>query len=320
MKLKSTSRREFVKLAVASGVAVHLPVGASSMPAQPPAFPIGLQLYTVGPQFDEDPIGTLQKVAATGYKEVELSPLTKVPFKEIKKALTESGLKSPSGHFLLPDLMSNVEERIGSAKDLGQEFMIVTVPWVADLSRFQGSSPENQMATMRAMLNGLTLDDWKWNAEQFNRIGEQIKKAGLQLGYHNHNFEFRRIGDTTGYDEFLRLTDSNLVCLELDCGWMRVAGRDPVVYLTKFPKRYRLLHIKDFKRGFTPTTTLMMDAPGGPVPTELGEGAIDYTRILEVARKGEIRSIFVEQEPPFKEMPALEAIKVDYDYLAHLVV
>src|SRR5207245_10746746 len=64
------------------------------------------------------------------------------------------------------------------------------------------------------MLNGLTLDDWKWNAEQFNKLGEQVKKAGLQLGYHNHNFEFKKIGDTTGYDEFLRLTDPKLVALD----------------------------------------------------------------------------------------------------------
>jgi sugar phosphate isomerase/epimerase len=197
---------------------------------------------------------------------------------------------------------------------LGQEFMIVTVPWVADPSRFQSKSG-NQMEMIRAMLNGLTLDDWKWNAEQFNQVGGKIKKAGLQLGYHNHNFEFRKIGDVTGYDEFLRLTDPDLVCLELDCGWMAVAGLDPVAYLTRYPKRYRLLHIKDFKRGFTPTTALMSEAPGAPVPTELGRGAIDYTGILAAARKGNIRSTFVEQEPPFKEMPALEAIQVDYDYL-----
>ena len=124
---------------------------------------------------------------------------------------------------------------------------------------------------------------------------------------------------TAGYDEFLRLTDPELVCLELDCGWMVVAGQDPVAYLTKFPNRYRLLHVKDFEKGFAQTTTLMMDAPGGPVPTELGRGGIDYTKILAAARKGKVTNIFVEQEPPFNEMPALEAIKVDYDYLNPLV-
>jgi hypothetical protein len=82
---------------------------------------------------------------------------------------------------------------------------------------------------LRAILNGLTLEDWKWKAEQFNKIGDQIKRAGLQLGYRNLEFEFRKIGESTGYDDFLRFTDSELVALELDCGWMTVAGLDPVL-------------------------------------------------------------------------------------------
>ncbi|MGH9582137.1 MAG: sugar phosphate isomerase/epimerase family protein, partial [Bryobacteraceae bacterium] len=88
--------------------------------------------------------------------------------------------------------------------------------------------------------------------------------------------------------------------------------------LTKYPDRYRLLHIKDFHKGFTPTTTLMSHGPGAPVPTELGRGAIDYRPIFRAARKAHIRAYYVEQEPPFTEMPALEAIKVDYDYLKNL--
>src|SRR6478672_2672177 len=83
-----------------------------------------------------------------------------------------------------------------------------------------------------------------------------------------HNFEFKRYGSVTGYDEFLRLTDPELVKLELDCGWVVVAGKDPVAYLTKYPERYRLLHIKDFKKGFIPRTTLLDKNPGAPVPTE----------------------------------------------------
>ena len=99
---------------------------------------------------------------------------------------------------------------------------------------------------------------------------------------------------------------------------MTVAGHDPVDYLTKYPERYPLLHIKDFHKGFTPTTKLADHGPNAPVPTELGRGAIDYRKILSVASKGQIRALFVEQEPPFTEMPALEAIKVDYNYLKNL--
>jgi sugar phosphate isomerase/epimerase len=198
--------------------------------------------------------------------------------------------------------------------------MVVTVPWVADPSKVKSNPPGDQIAFFLALIQSLTLDDWKWNAEQFNRVGEQVKKAGLQLGYHNHNFEFKSYGTTTGYDEFIRLTDPDLVKLELDCGWMTVAGHDPGAYLTKYPERYRLLHIKDFHKGFTPTTKLADQGPNAPVPTELGRGAIDYRKIFSAASKGQIRALFVEQEPPFTEMPALEAIKVDYRYLKNLHV
>lgn len=282
--------------------------------------PIGLEMYTVGADFDKDPLGTMQKVAAAGYQIVELSPqgpTSKVSVADIKKGLTQTGLKNPSGHYMLPDLQTHLDERVNAARELGESYMIVSVPWVADPSRFQSSSG-NQMDMFRNMLNGLTLDDWKWNAEQFNKVGEQVKKAGLQLGYHNHNFEFRKIGDTTGYDEFVRLTDPELVALQMDVGWVTVAGHDPIAYLKKFPTRYRLLHIKDFKKGFTPTTTLMGDPATAPVPTELGRGGIDYSKVLDAAAKDVI--LYVEQEPPFKEMPALEAMKVDFDYLHHLKV
>ena len=291
------------------------------MSATPLNEPVGLQLYTVGADIDKDPCGTLKKIAAIGYKQVELSPLAKVSNADLKKALDDNGLKNPSGHYMLFDLIANLQQKIDIAHQLGQQFMVVTVPWVADTSRFKVDPAAGQMGLFLAVINGLTLDDWEWNAEQFNKIGEQVKKAGLRLGYHNHNFEFRTFGSnpgdsTTGYDEFIRLTDAQYVKLELDCGWMVVAGLDPAIYLTRYPDRYRLLHIKDFKKGFTPRTTLMDKDPGAPVPTELGRGGIDYSRIFTAARKGKIAAYFVEQEPPFTEMPALKAIEVDYEYLS----
>jgi sugar phosphate isomerase/epimerase len=290
------------------------------MHGNPLGLPIGLQLYTLGKEMDNDPVGTLKLVAAAGYQEVELSPLAKLSPADLRKALADTGLKNPSGHYLLPDLLKDLQSKVDFAKELGQEYMIVTVPWVADPSRIKPGMSEDQMGFFLALTRELTLDDWKWNAEQFNRVGEQVKKSGLQLGYHNHNFEFRSYGSVTGYDEFLRLTIPDLVKLELDCGWMTVAGKDPVVYLRKYPERYRLLHIKDFHKGFTPRTTLMDKNPGAPIPTELGRGAVDYRRIFDAARNAKIRSLFVEQEPPFTEMPALEAIKVDYAYLKKLDV
>jgi sugar phosphate isomerase/epimerase len=318
---KIKSRRAFLQQTasglIASGMAASL-LEIPTMNASPLNLPIGLQLYTVAPEMDGDAAGTLKAVAAAGYKQVELSPLGKTPAKELKKALDDAGLKNPSGHYLLPDLISNLPAKIEYAHEFGQEFMVVTVPWVADPSRFKTDPKDGEMGIFLAIISGLTLDDWKWNAEQFNKVGEQVKKAGLQLAYHNHNFEWKTYGGVTGYDEFLRLTDPGLVKLELDCGWITVAGHDPVAYLTKFPGRYSLLHIKDFRKGFTPRTTLMGKDPGAPVPTELGQGAIDYRKIFAAAKNAQIRAYFVEQEAPFTEMPALEAIKADSDYMKNL--
>ena len=313
-----TSRRTFLKTAAASAAAAPFLIECQSMSATPLNQPIGLQLYTVGADLDKDPIATLKQIAKVGYKLVELSPLAKISNADLKKALDDNGLKNSSGHYMLFDLMSNLQQKIDLAHQFGQQFMVVTVPWVADPTRFKVDPAAGQMGMFLAVINGLTLDDWQWNAEQFNKLGEQIQKAGLTLAYHNHNFEFRPFGTTTGYDQFLSLTDPNFVKLELDCGWMVVAGLDPALYLTRYPDRYRLLHIKDFKKGFTPRTTLMDQSPGAPVPTELGRGGIDYARIFSAARKGKIAAYFVEQEPPFKEIPALEAIKVDFDYLNNL--
>ncbi len=291
------------------------------MEARTLQMPIGLELYTVGKEMEEDPHGTLKQVAAVGYKEVELSPMSKLGAKELRQMLDDVGLSNPAGHYLLPDLLKDFDGKIAFAKALGQHYIVVTVPWIQDMSRIHADPKAGQMGFFMAMLAAFTLDDYKWNAEQFNKVGEQVRQAGLQLAYHNHNFEFKEFaGGVTGYDEFVHLTDPELVKLEMDCGWVTVAGRDPVAYLHKFPERYQLLHIKDFKKGFTPTTKLGETGEGAPVPTELGRGGIDYSKIFAAAKKAQIVSIFVEQEPPFKEMPALEAMKVDYDYLHKLHV
>ncbi len=98
------------------------------MNANPLGFSIGLQLYTVEKEMEEDPAGTLKRVAAVGYKEVETSPFSKISTQDLRKLLDDAGLKSPSGHHLLPDLQIKLQEKIDRAKELGQEYMVVTVP------------------------------------------------------------------------------------------------------------------------------------------------------------------------------------------------
>jgi sugar phosphate isomerase/epimerase len=284
--------------------------------------PIGLQLYTLGEDLKRDFDGTLAAVSKIGYRTVELAGLAEHSAADWRQALDRAQLKCPSIH-VPPHSKTGVNlDELGALAEVAHALGIGTVvcPMFNFPERFSlQPQPGEDTGKMLARLGAsMTLDDWKWNAEQFDKIGAQIKKAGLQLGYHNHNFEWTSFNGVTGYDEFLRLTDPELVKLELDCGWATVAGQDPAAYLTKYPDRYRLLHIKDFKHGFTPRTTLMDNGPGAPVPTELGRGAIDYRKIFVAAQKAGIRALFVEQEPPFTEMPALEAIKVDFDYMKNL--
>ena len=116
------------------------------------------------------------------------------------------------------------------------------------------------------------------------------------------------------YDEFLRLTDPKLVFMELDCFWTTFAGKDPVTYMEKYPGRFPLLHIKDLKPGFPPST----DSFKGKPYAEVGKGIIDWKRIFQAAPKGGIRFYYVEQDEC--DRPPIESIRISHDFLNKLSV
>jgi sugar phosphate isomerase/epimerase len=148
-----------------------------------------------------------------------------------------------------------------------------------------------------------------------NQIGAKAKAAGLKYAYHNHNYEFERVSSTRyGYDVLLEETDPETVFFEIDCGWMTVAGASPVEYMKQHPRRFRMLHIKDFVRPSHPTIELR--GANRPKGTELGKGFIDYTPIFAAGKQAGIEHVFAEEEGPY-EVPQLEAAKVDFDYLNH---
>jgi sugar phosphate isomerase/epimerase len=302
------SRREFLMEtggALAAGAVVL--ANPSRLFANPLGKPIGLQLYTVKEQMQKDFAGTLKQVAAVGYKEVETAGFFDKKPAEVKKSLEDAGLHCGSMHIG----MGGIEETIPFAKEVGAKYVIssVTLP--------KPPSGKMDMKGFMAQIASFTQDDYKLMAQRCNEMGEQAKKAGLQFGYHNHNFEFKPFPDGGfGYDVLLSSTDPSLVKFELDCGWMVAAGHDPVEYLTKYPKRYRLLHIKDFQGG-TPVS-VGLDEASRPKPAELGRGHIEYPPIFSAAKKTEVEWFYVEQEPPYEDMPVMEAIKVDYEYLHKL--
>jgi sugar phosphate isomerase/epimerase len=303
----ATSRRRFLAGGVA-GLAAWggLAARARRAEADPIGLPIGLQLYTVRELASKDFEGTLRKVAAIGYQEVELYSLFDRKPKGVRKALDDAGLKCVSAHFGVPALREGLDARIDEAKELGLSFMICPFPGVADASRMKAGGP--------SFVESMTLDDWKWNADLFNKVGERVKKAGMRFGYHNHHIEFRDFGGVTAFDELLRRTEPGLVTIELDCGWVKVAGRDPAEFIAKHEDRVGLLHVKDIKAGADPSTRF-----GPPVPfAEVGRGSIDWPKVFQAAKKADVKRYYVEQDTT--ERPPLEAIKISRDYLHDLKV
>lgn len=300
------ARRSFLKAAGLTGAAV-LSGGLSvaAWPKDRKRVP-GIQLYMVKDALEKDPSGTLQRLRSYGYREVETAGFGNLSAGEFRKLVSDAGLTCPSAH-----LFFGFEESgklLDDAKALGAEYVVSSILLSNPPSLLSGNFPEILKA-----INALTLDDFKKIASLANQIGRQAKQAGLQYVYHNHNFEFRDHNGQTGYSILLAETDPELVKFEADCGWMAAAGVDPVDYLQRYSHRIQMIHVKDFLAGTAPSTVLA--DPAGPKSTELGRGRIDCRAILAAASSAGVKHYFVEQEPPFTEMSALEAAKVDCAYI-----
>jgi len=298
--MPSISRRTFLKTASASVAGAVALKSAPGLMANALGLPLGLQLYSVRDVLPKDYEGTLRKLAALGYREVEAAGFFNHTALEVKEAMNHAGLRCLSSHYPLKDLLPKLEETIQYGKDLGLQYMVCSSPWFKDPSRMKDPGS-------RAARESMTLDDWKWNAEQFNHVGERVKTAGMSFAYHNHTPEFRSENGVMFYDELLRSTDAAKVSMELDCGWAAVAGQDPADLLKRYADRIVMLHVKDFK--LTPATT----PATAPSSTEMGHGTIDYHPIFAAAKKANIKHAFVEQEE--FDMPQMEALKIDADYM-----
>src|SRR5688572_3135883 len=196
--------------------------------------PIGLQLYTVRDVAAKDLVGTLAKLQAIGYREVETAGFYGKSGKEMRQILADHGMTAPSAHSSMGEIQKNMQKLVDGAAEVGAKYFICAFP----------SLPGNKPPSA-AIAKEITLDDWKWNAEQLNKLGEVAKKAGLQAGYHNHNMEFRTFNGVTAFDHLLKLTDPKLVTIELDLGWVVTAGLDPAKYIKQHADRISLLHVKD---------------------------------------------------------------------------
>ena len=165
-------------------------------------------------------------------------------------------------------------------------------------------------------------DGYKRVAEFFNKAGETSKKAGIQFGYHNHYWEFipdAKLGGKLPYDYLLDSTDANFVKMELDIGWIGVAGQDPVAYFKRYPGRYPLVHVKDFKKLPHLTAEQLETFDSKKLEeegmTEPGHGELDWKRIFASADQGGIQHFFVEHDAP---KDAFASLTASYAYLSAL--
>lgn len=291
------SRRRFVQgAAMTAAAAAILP--APMLHATPFGLPLGLQLYSVREQLQTDFAGTLKQVASVGYREVEAAGFYEHSPDEVKKAMEDAGLRCVSGHYPFATLAKGIDPIIDFHKKIRADYIICSSPG----RRVPGSHGEP------------SLDDVKFNAEQFNKWGQQVKAAGLQFGYHNHTGEFAPVDGQIPYDVLLKNTDPKLVVMELDCGWVTVGGGSPEHYLSTYSNRIHMLHVKDFKSDPGHTSNR-----NPPPAAELGRGVSDYRKILQAAKPGQIKHMFVEQEA-YPDLPWLQALRVDADYLKKLTV
>lgn len=255
-----SSRREFL---AAGAAAAWLGRDARWLRPADKVPVVGIQLYTVRNELAKDPEGTLTRLAEIGYKEVEFAGYPGTSTASLRAMLDRLHLKAPSSHVNFSAIRSDWNKRLDDAVTMGQRFIVV-----ASL----GSEPDG------------TPDDWKRIAHLLNTAGEQAQAKGIQLAYHNHDFEFTRLGGQMAYEILLRESDPKLLKLEADLYWMTKAGQDPVAYFQQWPGRFPLLHIKDMdatpKRGFAP----------------LGQGTIDFRRILAHRKQAGVQHFFYEQD------------------------
>jgi sugar phosphate isomerase/epimerase len=297
--MKSVTRRRFI----AGAAAVTAASSAKISFATPLGLPPGIQLYSVRQQMAQDFEGTLAAVRAAGFLEVEAAAMPKKTAAETRAALDKAGLKCVSSHRSFVEVTRDLDATIEFETVIGVNYIVCPGP---------GRRPAPAPGTMAGPM---TIDDWQYNAEEFNKAGEKLKKAGLTLAYHNHWLEFQPVDGKVPYEELLRLCDPDKMTFEMDCGWVKVGGRDPVALMKSYPHRFSMLHVKDFH---LPPNVSYATHDEAKV-TELGRGSIDYRPIFaQAAKNQEITHAFVEQEE--FDLPWRESLKVDADYLKNLTI
>lgn len=301
-------RRHFIKRSAAAvaTLAVGLPSLASPLSKIGEDRPIGIQLYTLGDAVEQDPAKVFAMLADFGYREVEALTYPNLAPSALHRAALNAGLLLRSAHL---DFATQVgpSATLDIAHDLGviQVVSSVLPPTAEDVTSFLSKT------------GLMTIGDFQQIAARANRIGEAAQRAGFSYAYHNHNFEFRTLGNgLCGYDVLLRETDPRYVKFELDCAWISYAGADAVAYLKRHAHRFSALHIKNIDMIAYSTT---LDAAAQEHITELSRGVIDYRPILDIALRHHVPYLFIEHDPRDGVPIPMDMVKREFDFLNGLL-
>lgn len=270
------SRRNFIKKTGTSiGAAAlmsQLPLNVFGMGAKKPES-FGFQVWTIRQQLFEDFPGTLKKMANMGYKQVEMcsplgysdsgfEPLNRMSGTEMRNIIEDAGLKCTSSHYNMGELRDHLDNRIEWAKGLGMKQMVCSSFWL----------PEDA-----------SVDDYRRAADELNTIGEKTKKAGIQMGFHNHHMEFEKRGDVLIYDALLDQLDPELVKMQFQVAVVDI-GYKASDYFRNYPGRFISAHLADYSK-----------EQEKQVP--VGQGIVDWPDFFEAAKVGGVKNFFVEMAP-----------------------
>jgi|SRR5579871_4561892 len=270
--MPSVSRRQFLETSAAVAAL------AGKVAANPLGLPIGSQTYPHRQRIKAgDLAGLCKDMAALGIGSIELCSPGYEEFasladgKQTRRIIEDHGLKCPSAHFDLAELRNKQPQAIAWAHDIG-------------LTQMGTASLDGKVE------NGATpMDTVKRLAEEYNRIGENASKAGIQQFLHDERFEMSKVDGRLTYEVLLELLDPKFVKMQFQMSAMRAVG-DPVMYFTKYPGRFISMHLQgvDLK---APEPARGQRVPQVPV----GKDSLDWPRIFTAAKTGGVRNYFVEQ-------------------------
>lgn len=272
------------------------------------SLPIALQFYSVRDEAEKDFFGTLKKVRDMGYDGVEFAGLYGHSPEEIKAECEKIGIVPMSAHVPFDELINDTEKTINDYKTIGCKY--IAVPYLTE---------ERRPGT----------DKFGETIEYIKEIGEKCAEAGITLLYHNHDFEFVKIGGEYGLDILYKEVSPELLQTELDTCWVNVGGENPAEYIEKYSGRTPVVHLKDFVMQGKEKPKKLYDLIGiddeGEAASEdefsfkpVGYGVQDFEAIMKASEKSGAEWVVVEQDQSDKGNTSLNAAKMSIDYIKNL--